>query len=135
VKVLPPELLRKGRFDEIFFVDLPNVHERLQVLEIHLRHRGKKPDQFDLIAVAEETDKFSGAELEQLVISAMFHAFANDRDLQMDDLLDVARESVPLAVTMDDRLKELREWAYTRARPASTNRTRIGFFEEWGEAG
>jgi hypothetical protein len=135
VKVLPPELLRKGRFDEIFFVDLPNVHERLQVLEIHLRHRGKKPEQYDLIAVAEETDKFSGAELEQLVISAMFHAFANDRDLQMDDLLDVSRESVPLAITMDDRLKELREWAYTRARPASTNRTRIGFFEEWGEAG
>jgi AAA+ superfamily predicted ATPase len=135
VKVLPPELLRKGRFDEIFFVDLPNVHERLQVLEIHLRHRGKKPDQYDLIAVAEETDKFSGAELEQLIISAMFHAFSNERDLQMDDLLDVARESVPLAITMDDRLKELREWAYTRARPASTNRTRIAFFEEWGEAG
>jgi AAA+ superfamily predicted ATPase len=135
VRVLPPELLRKGRFDEIFFVDLPNVHERLQVLQIHLRHRGKQPDQYDLIAVAEETDKFSGAELEQLVISAMFHAFAGERDLQMDDLLDVARESVPLAVTMDDRLKELREWAYTRARPASTNRTRIQFFEEWGEAG
>jgi AAA+ superfamily predicted ATPase len=135
VKVLPPELLRKGRFDEIFFVDLPNVHERLQVLEIHLRFRGKKPEQFDLVAVAEETDKFSGAELEQLVISAMFHAFANERELQMDDLLDVARESVPLAVTMDDRLKELREWAYTRARPASMNRTRIAFFEEWGEAG
>jgi AAA+ superfamily predicted ATPase len=135
VKVLPPELLRKGRFDEIFFVDLPNVHERLQVLEIHLRLRGRKPEQYDLIAVAEETDKFSGAELEQLIISAMFHAFAADRELQMDDLLDVARESVPLAVTMDDRLKELREWAYTRARPASMNRTRIAFFEEWGEAG
>jgi AAA+ superfamily predicted ATPase len=135
VRVLPPELLRKGRFDEIFFVDLPNVHERLQILEIHLRMKGRKPEQFDLISVAEETDKFSGAELEQVVVSALFHAFSDGRELQMDDLLDVARESVPLAVTMDDRLKELREWAYTRARPASQDRTRIDFFEEWGEAG
>ena len=138
VKVLPPELLRKGRFDEIFFVDLPNVHERLEILEIHVRRRGRNPDDFDLTALAEETEKFSGAELEELVTAALFIAFAEDRALDLHDLVDASREMVPLAVTMDDRLKELRDWARTRARPASSDRRRIDFFEEfeeWEEVG
>jgi len=130
VRTLPPELLRKGRFDEIFFVDLPNVHERLEVLEIHLRRRHRDPARFDLTPVAEETEKFSGAELEQVVISGLFVAFEEDREVTAEDLLDVARELVPLAVTMDDRLKELREWARPRARPASLDRRRIDFFDE-----
>ena len=131
VRALPPELLRKGRFDEIFFVDLPNVHERLQILEIHLRRRGRDPDRFELTGVAEESEKFSGAELEQVVVSALFTAFAAGREVLSEDLLDVTREMVPLAVTMDDRLKELREWARPRARMASLDRRRIDFFEEW----
>lgn len=131
VRNLPPELLRKGRFDEIFFVDLPNVHERLSVLEIHIRNRGRQPESFDLTPVAEETEKFSGAELEQVVVAALFNAFATGRELASEDLLDCAREMIPLAVTMDDRLKELREWARPRARPASLDRRRIDFFEEW----
>lgn len=131
VRNLPPELLRKGRFDEIFFVDLPNVHERLEILEIHLRRRGRNPESYDLLPVAEETERYSGAELEQLIISALFLAFGQGRDLEQRDLLRTARDSIPLAVTMDDRLKELREWARPRARPASIDTRRVSFFEGW----
>ena len=134
VRTLPPELLRKGRFDEIFFVDLPNVHERLQILEIHIRQRGRDPRNFDLTQVAEETEKFSGAELEQVLVAAMFTAFSQHREVNSDDLLDTCREMVPLAITMDDRLKELREWARPRARPATLDRRRIDFFEDWDGA-
>jgi SpoVK/Ycf46/Vps4 family AAA+-type ATPase len=133
VRQLPPELLRKGRFDEIFFVDLPNIHERLNILEIHLRRRQRDPNAFDLVRVAESTEKFSGAELEQVVISALFTAFSARRQLDSADLIDTAREMVPLAITMDDRLKDLREWARPRARPATLDRRRIDFFEDWAE--
>lgn len=135
VRSLPPELLRKGRFDEIFFVDLPNVHERLSILEIHLRRRGRDADRFDLTQTAEESERFSGAELEQVVVSALFQAFAEARELEEADLLDATREMIPLAVTMDDHLKDLREWARPRARRASLERRRIDFFEDFEEAG
>ena len=134
VDALPPELLRKGRFDEIFFVDLPDVHERLQILEIHLRLRGRDPHAYDLTLIAEETERFSGAELAEVVVSALFTAFSADRALTYEDLLDAVRETVPLAVTMDDRIKSIREWARPRARRASTDRRRIDFFEDWEEA-
>jgi len=133
VRVLPPELLRKGRFDEIFFVDLPDVHERLQILDIHLRLRRRDPDDFELTRLAEDTEKFSGAELEQLIVEGLFSAFAEERALDDGDLVDAARDMVPLAITMDDRLKELREWARTRARMASTDRRRVDYFEEFQE--
>jgi SpoVK/Ycf46/Vps4 family AAA+-type ATPase len=133
VRALPPELLRKGRFDEIFFVDLPNAHERLAILDIHIRLRGRDPDRFDLTTVAEESERFSGAELEQVVISGLFKAFSMERDLREEDLVDATRESVPLAITMDDRLKELREWARPRARRASEDTRRVDFFGDWGE--
>ncbi len=131
VRGLPPELLRKGRFDEIFFVDLPNAHERLEILDIHVRRRKRDPERFDLLAVAEETERYSGAELEQLIIAAMFRAFAADRELEQEDLIRVARDTIPLAVTMDDRLKELRDWARPRARPASVDTRRAAFFDDW----
>ena len=133
VRALPPELLRKGRFDEIFFVDLPNAHERLAILDIHTRLRGRDPERFDLTTVVEESERFSGAELEQVVISALFKAFAVERDLREEDLVDAVRETVPLAITMDDRLKELREWARPRARRASEDTRRVDFFGSWGE--
>ncbi len=133
VRMLPPELLRKGRFDEIFFVDLPNVHERLAILDIHVRRLGRDPDKYDLTTVAEESERFSGAELEQVVISALFKAFSMERDLREEDLVDATRETVPLAITMDDRLKELREWARPRARRASEDTRRVDFFAQWGE--
>ena len=135
VRNLPPELLRKGRFDEIFFVDLPNVHERLDILSIHLKRRSRNPDGYELTQVAEETERFSGAELEQVVVGALFQAFSADRELEEGDLVDAAREMIPLAVTMDDHLKDLREWARPRARRASLESRRIDFFEEWEEAG
>jgi SpoVK/Ycf46/Vps4 family AAA+-type ATPase len=133
VRALPPELLRKGRFDEIFFVDLPNVHERLTILEIHLRRRNRNADAYDLTQVTEESERFSGAELEQVVVQALFNAFSAGRELEEADLLDAAREMIPLAVTMDDHLKDLREWARPRARRASMERRRIDFFKEWEE--
>jgi SpoVK/Ycf46/Vps4 family AAA+-type ATPase len=133
VRALPPELLRKGRFDEIFFVDLPNAHERLAILDIHLRRRDRDPEGFDLTTVAEETERFSGAELEQVVISALFKAFSMERDLREEDLVDACRETIPLAITMDDRLKELREWARPRARRASEDTRRVDFFGDWNE--
>ncbi|MEC9390886.1 MAG: AAA family ATPase [Myxococcota bacterium] len=134
VRALPPELMRKGRFDDIFFVDLPDVHERLQILEIHLKIRDRDPHAFDLTQVAEETERFSGAELEQVVVSALFQAFSDQRTLCFEDLVEAARDTVPLAVTMDDHIKQLREWARPRARRASTDRHRVDFFEHWEEA-
>jgi hypothetical protein len=133
VRQLPPELMRKGRFDEIFFVDLPDVHERLQILEIHLNLRDRDAHAFDLTQVAEETDRFSGAELEQVVVSGLFQAFSEDRELCFEDLIEAARDTVPLAVTMDEHIKHLREWARPRARRASTDRHRVDFFEHWEE--
>ena len=133
VRTLPPELLRKGRFDEIFFVDLPDVHERLTILDIHLKNRGRDPEEFDLFGCAEETEKYSGAELEQVVVEALFNAYADKRELNGRDLVRVVRDTVPLAVTMDDRLKELREWARPRTRPASTDSRRIDYFEDFQE--
>jgi SpoVK/Ycf46/Vps4 family AAA+-type ATPase len=127
-------LLRKGRFDEIFFVDLPDVHERLEILEIHLVARDRDPEEFDLLQCAEETEKYSGAELEQVVVEALFHAFSDEkRELRDRDLLRVIRDTVPLAITMDDALKELREWARPRTRPATLDRRRIDFFDEFQE--
>ena len=133
VRALPPELLRKGRFDEIFFVDLPDIHERLEILDIHLRMRNRDPEDFDLTFVVEESERFSGAELEQVVISALFHAFSENREITTFDLLEATREIVPLAVTMDDRLKDLRDWARPRARRATADRRRVDFFHSWEE--
>ena len=131
VRKLPPELLRKGRFDEIFFVDLPDVHERLEILDIHLRNRGRDPDLFTLDVVAEETELYSGAELEQVIISALYKAFAAQREMDIEDILEASREIVPLAITMDDKLKDLREWVRPRARRATADRRRVDFFSEW----
>ena len=132
VRKLPPELLRKGRFDEIFFVDLPDAHERLEILQIHLARRDRSTEEMDLLQCAEETEKYSGAELEQVVIEALFDAYADGaRELKDRDLLRVIRETVPLAITMDDALKELREWAKPRTRPATLDRRRIDFFEDF----
>ena len=129
----PPELLRKGRFDEIFFVDLPDPHERLEILDIHLRQRNRNPEQFDLTVVVEESERYSGAELEQVVVGAMFKSYADGREVDTDDLIDSVREIVPLAVTMDDQLKDLRDWARSRARRASADRRRANFFVAWDE--
>jgi ATP-dependent 26S proteasome regulatory subunit len=120
VTALPPELLRKGRFDEIFFVDLPGEEERGEIFAIHLRKRKRDPANFDLAALAQATAGYSGAEIEQAVISALYDAFDVERDVTTEDILAVAKESIPLSMTMKERIDLLRLWAKSRARPASS---------------
>jgi SpoVK/Ycf46/Vps4 family AAA+-type ATPase len=121
IESLPPELVRKGRFDEIFFVDLPGPAERLEIVRIHLHKRHRDPAAFDLEALAEASEGFSGAEIEQAIIAALFYAFEDDRKLETRDVLRALRETVPLSRTMSERLDALRAWAQHRARPASTS--------------
>lgn len=130
VSDLPPELPRKGRFDEIFFVDLPNIHERRDILRLHLKKRDREPSAFKLDALAKKAERLTGSELEQLIISAMYKAFARNAELSDGDLQVALKETVPLYDTFEDEIKKLREWARYRARPASTDRSKIDFFAE-----
>lgn len=119
---LPPELMRKGRLDEIFFVDLPGQTERAQIFAIHLTRRKRHPENFDLLALAENSKDFSGAEIEEAITSAMYDAFYAGRELETGDLLKALHETVPLARTMDEQINRLRSWASGRARDASNAR-------------
>ena len=121
VSALPPELLRKGRFDEIFFCDLPSGEERRQILDIHIRKKQRDPSKFDLDKMIAATPEYSGAEIEQAVIAALYDAFDSGDDLSTDGLLNSLAEIVPLAVTMRERIEGMREWARTRARLASAS--------------
>ena len=116
---LPPELVRKGRFDEIFFVDLPQPQERREIFAIHLARRGRDPLGFDLNKLAMATHGFSGAEIEQVVISGLYDAFEEERDLTTPDLLKNIEETIPLSQTMEAEISRLRRWGKTHARPAS----------------
>ncbi|CAB4203606.1 Ycf46 [uncultured Caudovirales phage] len=120
VTKLPPELLRKGRFDEIFAVDLPSTDERAEIASIHVRKTGRDPEKFDLHAVAVATDKFTGAEVGQVVIEALYAAFHAGRDIETSDIVKAADETVPLSKTMPEQITAIREFARTRARPASS---------------
>lgn len=117
VSALPPELMRKGRFDEVFFVDLPDVHERAKILGIHLKRRKQSSKNLNLEEIAQVTDGFSGAELEQLVVSAMYHSYGNDRATSLDTalLLQMVSETRPLSVLMAEKIQQLRDWAKGRA--------------------
>ena len=117
--VLLPELVRKGRFDEIFFVDLPNASERAEIWRIHLLKRNRDPEQFDLGSLAMASDGLSGAEIEQAVIAGLYEAFDKNRPLEMDDLLEVLHDTVPLSRMMEEQIAGLRAWANQRARQAS----------------
>lgn len=119
VSQLPPELVRKGRFDEIFFVDLPDAAERTEIWRIHMLKRNRDPEQFDLASLAMASDGLSGAEIEQAVIAGLYEAFDKSRPLAMNDLLDVLQETVPLSTMMSEEIERLRGWARQRARPAS----------------
>ncbi len=121
IEQLPPELLRKGRFDEIFFIDLPALAERREILDIHVRKRGRDPAAFDLDALAGRADGFSGSGLEQAVISALYDAFADGRELEQRDLERAVSESLPLSTTMREDIERLRDWARTRTRAASSS--------------
>ena len=125
---LPPELLRRGRFDELFFVDLPTSSERAEILAIHLRKRERDPLQFPLEELAEEAARLTGAELEQAVTAALYVAFADQRDLQASDLVNAIGETVPLYDTYEERIKELRDWGRGRTRPASIDAKLVDYF-------
>ena len=120
VSSLPPELLRKGRFDEIFFVDLPGEKERAEIFGIHLTKRKRDPEKYDLQKLAAATDGYSGAEIEQAVIAALYDAFDLERDITTEDIIAVIGQSIPLSMTMKEKIDILRIWAETRARPASS---------------
>ncbi len=122
ISLLPPEILRKGRFDEIFFVDLPDQEERQEIFAIHLARRRRDPARFDLVRLAQESEGFSGAEIEQVVISALYDAFEGGRELTEKDLLRNIAHTVPLSQVMRERVTALRNWAYTHARMASGRR-------------
>jgi len=128
VSQLPPELLRRGRFDELFFVDLPSPSERLEILGIHLRKRGRNPSHYRVAEHAEEAERLTGAELEQAVTAALYTAFAEGRELEDDDLANAISEVVPLYDTYEERIKELRDWARNRARPASFDAKMVDLF-------
>ncbi len=120
ISTLPPELIRKGRFDEIFFVDFPNSVAREQIFAIHLKKRGYEPENFDLAALAANARNFSGAEIEQAIISAIFEATARNNhsgkaDLTPVDVLHELERTRPLSVVMAERIGKLRAWAHDRA--------------------
>jgi len=116
---LPPELLRKGRFDEVFFVGLPRPAEREAIVRIHLAKRRREPDGFDLAALVEATEGFSGAEIEQAINDALFQAFHEEREVRTDDIRTAAEKTYPLSRTRARQIAELTQWAEANARPAS----------------
>lgn len=115
---LPPELLRRGRFDEVFFVDLPDAAAREEILRIHLRRRQRDPAAFELAALAEKCGGFSGAEIEHCVVEGLFEAFDRGGQLTNEDLARAIAETTPLSVTAAEEIERMRTWAASRARPA-----------------
>ncbi len=121
VERLPGEFLRKGRFDEIFFVDLPTPEERQQIFNIHLSKRRRDIARFDIEQLAKVSDGFSGAEIEQALIAAMYEAFAQDREFTQLDIIAAIKATLPLSRTMTEQVTALRDWARQRARPAAAS--------------
>jgi len=111
---LPPEFIRKGRFDELFFVDLPVPEARRAIFEIHLKKRGKDPADFDLPKLVDASEGFSGAEIEQAVVSGLYTAFSAKLPLDTALLLKELSLTVPLSKTMSEKIEQLRDWAKTR---------------------
>ena len=118
--MLPPELLRKGRLDDIFFVDLPREPERVDIFTIHLKKRERDPSGFDIARLARLSEGYSGAEIEQAVIAGLYDAFDAEREVTTDDIAANLAAMVPLSRTMEEEVAKLRQWAATRARPASS---------------
>jgi SpoVK/Ycf46/Vps4 family AAA+-type ATPase len=119
VSQLPPELLRKGRFDEIFYVDLPSKDERKEIVKIHLEKRKREPGAFDLEKIAQGTHGFSGSEIEEVIVSGLYDAFNRDEELKQEHLEQVIQTMIPLSQTMEEQIKGIRDWAKLRARRAS----------------
>ena len=116
---LPPELLRRGRFDEIFFVDLPNASERSDILAIHLAKHGRIPDAYDLDVHGRASHGYTGAELEQVVVNGLFHAFEEHCELSDDHLARATEQTIPLSTSMAEEIERLQKWGHDRALNAS----------------
>lgn len=119
---IPPELIRKGRWDEVFFLDLPGFQERCEILRVHLQKCGRDPAEFEIERLAEACPGFSGAEIEQAIISGLYDAFDEDRPLFTEDIVSHMRTAIPLSKTMAESVQALRSWALARARLASDER-------------
>ena len=120
VSQLPPELLRKGRFDEIFFVDLPSREERKEIFKIHLEKRHRNVNSFDLNKLSDEAVGFSGSEIEEIIVSALYDAFDNNEDINQTYIENTIKSMIPLSQTMEEQIKGTREWAKIRAKRASS---------------
>jgi SpoVK/Ycf46/Vps4 family AAA+-type ATPase len=118
ITVLPPEMLRKGRFDEIFFVDLPTTTNRAALFAMHLQKRGRDPGRFDTDQLAAASEGFSGAEIEQAIGSGLYTAFSQKQQLSTEILLLEIKATQPLSVTRAEEISAIRDWAKDRAAPA-----------------
>jgi len=123
---LPPELLRKGRFDELFFVDLPDDNERDAIWRIHINRRGREADTFDIHAFVQLSEGFTGSEIQQAVTDAMFDCFDLGKELDTGSIVRAIDGTVPLSITMAEQIKHLRQWAGNRARRASSRNSGDG---------
>jgi SpoVK/Ycf46/Vps4 family AAA+-type ATPase len=121
IHLLPAEIIRKGRFDQVFFVDLPNEEERKQIFHIHLKRNRCDPARFDLVFLSKATKGWNGAEIEQAVVSAAVDSYSEKRTVTEEDLHRVIAATVPLAVTMEEQIKAIKSWAHDRALNASKN--------------
>ncbi len=118
ISILPPEIMRKGRFDEIFFVDLPEKETRRKIFEIHLKHYQPESVGLDLDPLIELSEGFSGAEIEAAVVASLFLALSEDREVEMGDIATSLKETYPLSSTMREEIQGIRDWATGRARRA-----------------
>ncbi len=119
ISMLPPELVRKGRFDEIFFVDLPFENERRDIFEIHLKKRNLDPNRFNLAYLAKISEGYSGSEIEEVIVSALYKSFSMNREISDDIIVETLKETKPISETMREAISQMRAWAKTRARYAS----------------
>jgi SpoVK/Ycf46/Vps4 family AAA+-type ATPase len=120
VSQLPPEMLRKGRWDELFFVDLPTQTERESIWKIQIQKHGRNPKEFDLVQLARITDGFPGSEIEQVFVEAMYAAFDEEKEPTDLTIAEMLNDSVPLSKLMAEQIQGLRNWAKGRARMATT---------------
>jgi SpoVK/Ycf46/Vps4 family AAA+-type ATPase len=123
VSKLPPEFLRKGRFDEMFFVDLPDALERAQIWDIVIKRHGRRPTDYDTVVLARACEQFTGAEIEAVFIDAMHEAYAEGKEPGPKEILEAMSNTVPLANLMDGQISALRHWAKGRAREAASRST------------
>ena len=121
IDLLPAEMIRKGRFDEVFFVDLPLEDERIEIFKIHLSRRGVDPAAFDLAQLKSFTNGWAGSEVEQCVVAAVTKARLEGRAISEEDLISIAAKTVPLSRTMHEQINHIRSWAFERAVKASAN--------------